>query len=202
MSRQIYDSIQDIKSQLPLRELLLQFGFPPPRSPRRYRSRCLLHQGDNPTSFSADLAHDRWHCFSHSHGGDQFDLIQEARQCSFHEAVRWAAERVGVVLPTNGRKPSPVSAAMRRLRRRLRDAALTELAAEEESYREIEEAFYSALRSWGQRLYSRPKQEWTARNYTDCLLIDECGDELDDLVQQRQARFESKRRCVYVEHSC
>jgi hypothetical protein len=50
-------------------------------------------------------------------------------------------------------------------------------------------------------LYRKPKQEWTARNYTDCLLVDECGDELDEVVRERQTRFEAKRRCVYVEHS-
>jgi len=201
MDSQLNDCIQTIKSRLPLRDLLPEFGFPPPRSPRRYRSRCLLHQGDNPTSFSGDLAHDRWYCFSRSHGGDQFNLIQEARQCSFREAVEWAAVRVGIALPTNGRRPSPAAAATLRLRRRLRDAALAELASEEDDYREIEEAFYSALRSWGQRLYSKPKQEWTAKNYTDCLLLDECGDELDGLVRERQTRFDEERRQVNARYA-
>lgn len=201
MDSQLNDCIQTIKSRLPLRDLLPEFGFPPPRSPRRYRSRCLLHQGDNPTSFSGDLAHDRWYCFSRSHGGDQFNLIQEARQCSFREAVEWAAVRVGIALPTNGRRPSPATAATFRLRRRLRDSALAELTAEDEVWREIEEGLYALLRSWGQRLHSKPKSEWVGRDYSRDLLIDYYFDELDELIRERQRRFEAERRRVYAEHA-
>ncbi len=201
MDEQLRHCIQQIKSRLPLNNLLTEFGFPPPRSPRRYRSRCLLHQGDNPTSFSADLAHDRWHCFSRSHGGDQITFIKEARRCSFREAVEWAAVRVGIALPTNGRKPSPAAAAMCRLHRRLRDAALAELNAEEASYREIEDGLFALLRSSGQRIHSKLKSEWTGQDYSRDLLIDYYFDELDESVRQRQLRFENTRRQVYAERS-
>lgn len=201
MDEQLATCVQAIKSRLPLGTLLPLYGFPPPRNERRYRSVCWLHGGDNRSAFAANLRDNVWYCHSRGHGGDQITLIMEARQCSFREAVEWAAERVGVELPTNGRKQSSTSAAMLRLRRRLRDTALAELAAEDAQWREIEEGLYALLRAWGQRLYSKPKQEWTARNYTDCLLLDECGDELDGLVRERQTRFDEERRQVNARYA-
>lgn len=201
MNEQLHHSIQEIKARLPLGDLLPSFGFPPPRNSYRYRSPCRLHGGDNRSAFSADLRKNIWFCHSRQHGGDQLSFIQEARQCSFPQAVEWAAARVGIVLPTSGLKPSPISAAMLRLRRQLRDTALAELANEEADYREIEEMFYSALRSCMQRLYANPKSDWMGRDYTRELLIDECGDELDEVVRERQTRFESERRRLYAEYA-
>ena len=201
MNEQFRHSIEQIKARLPLGDLLASFGFPPPRNSHRYRSVCRLHGGDNRSAFSADLRKNFWFCHSRAHGGDQITLIQEARQCSFLEAVQWAAERVGVVLPTNGRRPSPATAATFRLRRRLRDSALAELTAEDEVWREIEEGLYALLRSWGQRLHSKPKSEWVGRDYSRDLLIDYYFDELDELIRERQRRFEAERRRVYAEHA-
>jgi len=201
VDEQLRHSIEQIKARLLLADLLVTFDFPPPRSSHRYRSACRLHGGDNRSAFSADLRKNIWFCHSRLHGGDQISLIKEARQCSFLEAVQWAADRVGIALPTNGRKSSPISAAMLRLRRRLRDAALGELAAEDEVWREIEEGLFALLRAWRQRLHSRPKSEWTGRDYSRDLLIDYYFDELDESVRQRQMRFDEGRRQINARYA-
>ena len=90
---------------------------------------------------------------------------------------------------------------MYRLRRRLRDTALAELAAEEENCREIDEMSYSALRTCVQKLYAQPKSDWIGRDYTRELLLDSYFDELDETMHQRKTRFDEQRRELYATHA-
>lgn len=47
-------TVSELKARLSLADLLVLLQFPPPKAPHHYRSRCLIHGGNNATSFSAD----------------------------------------------------------------------------------------------------------------------------------------------------
>ena len=88
--------IQVLKEHAPLYNIHKEFGFPPRRFQYKYRSRCLLHGGDNPTSFSADLERGIWQCFSCGRGGDQITFLMEILKCPFSEAIQALAFRAGI----------------------------------------------------------------------------------------------------------
>lgn len=89
-------SVQEIKSQVTLSSLLIEFGWPSPCNSNKYRSRCLFHGGHNPTSFSADLSRNTWKCFSCGRSGDQIAFVMQAMNCDFKTAFRWLADRQGI----------------------------------------------------------------------------------------------------------
>ncbi len=64
---------------------------------RTRRSRCVLHQGHNPTAFSW-RDDGCWHCFSCGRGGDRITLVREARGCGFRAAVAFLGALAGVGL--------------------------------------------------------------------------------------------------------
>lgn len=55
------------------------------------RTRCFLHGGENPTSFSY-TPEGLWYCFAEGRGGDAVELVMEARGCTFREALEFMAE--------------------------------------------------------------------------------------------------------------
>lgn len=90
--------------------LLEYYGIDIPDRNFRYdkvRTRCPLHNGDNPSSFSFDLNTKTFTCFSH-HCGDQFQgrdvfifikLIEESRtnrSCSFPRVMEIASQLTGI----------------------------------------------------------------------------------------------------------
>lgn len=82
-----------IKDRVTLASLLIEFGWPEPSAENIYRSKCLFHNGDNPTEFSADLQKNTWHCFSCGRCGDQIEFVMETRKCDFPAALEWLANR-------------------------------------------------------------------------------------------------------------
>ena len=72
-----------------LRELAFQVNT------RTRRSSCLLHGGDNPTTFSWS-EDGLWHCFSCDQGGDKLTLVQRVRDCDFREALQFIGVLVGI----------------------------------------------------------------------------------------------------------
>ena len=62
---------------------------------RNGRTRCFLHGGSNPTSFSY-TEEGLWYCFAEGKGGDAVDLVMEARGCSRREALEFLAD-LGIV---------------------------------------------------------------------------------------------------------
>ena len=59
------------------------------------RTRCFLHGGTNPTTFSY-TEDGLWYCFAEGKGGDAVDLVMEARGCSRKEALEFLAD-LGIV---------------------------------------------------------------------------------------------------------
>jgi DNA primase len=54
---------------------------------RRNRARCIVHGGDNPSSFSVDPERQLWNCFGCGHGGDLITLVELAER----HGDRWTA---------------------------------------------------------------------------------------------------------------
>jgi DNA primase len=72
---------------------------------RRNRARCLVHGGDNPTSFSIDPERQRWHCFACGESGDLIDLCELVeRHADTWTAVVSLAMRFDVQLPEKSEK--------------------------------------------------------------------------------------------------
>lgn len=67
---------------------------------RQNRSRCPVHDGDNPYSFSVDAEKQLWHCFSCGAGGDLINLCERLES----HTEPWTAmvslsQRYGVAIP-------------------------------------------------------------------------------------------------------
>jgi DNA primase len=68
------------------------------RSGKTFRGPCPLHGGEGP-NFSVDPARNLFKCFVCGEGGDLFSFPMKHLGMGFTEAVRWVADRVGVVIP-------------------------------------------------------------------------------------------------------
>lgn len=117
-----------LREAVTVADVLCHFGGE--ASTERGRTRCPVHRGENPTSFSFDAR--RWHCFACGAGGDAFDLIEELMQCGFREAIAVVAQLAGVSpdgLPKLSAAEVQRRAKIQRRRealRRWRDLRLTE----------------------------------------------------------------------------
>ncbi len=85
---------------------------------KKGRTRCFLHGGDNPTSFSY-RPDGRWYCFAEGRGGDAVDLVVAARGCTAGEAMEFLAS-LGVQEALERKTPRDSKRA-RRIRRIQRD---------------------------------------------------------------------------------
>src|SRR5512136_2420492 len=65
---------------------------------RNHVARCPFHTEKTP-SFNVSEGKQIFHCFGCSVGGDVFKVVMQIEQLSFQEAVRFVAERYGIVLP-------------------------------------------------------------------------------------------------------
>jgi hypothetical protein len=118
---------QQICGLVKMSDLLTYLGFKV--NERTRRGPCLLHGGNNPTSFSC-TDDGRWHCHACGKGGDKLALIQAVRNCSFKEALQFLAGLAGVdatLTPELRRELEQ----RRRKRRRLERAAQKLLAIEQ-----------------------------------------------------------------------
>jgi len=62
---------------------------------KRGRTRCFLHGGNNPTTFSY-TEDGLWYCFAEGKGGDAVDLVMEAKGYSREEALKFLAD-LGII---------------------------------------------------------------------------------------------------------
>jgi DNA primase len=112
------------------------------RSGRTYRGPCPLHGGEGP-NFSVDPERGIFKCFVCGEGGDVFSFPMKLLGLDFIEAVRFVAERVGIVVPEVERE-------------------------EEDPYRDIREAVAFAA-DWYEKQLWEEKHGERARRY---LLVD------------------------------
>jgi DNA primase len=74
------------------------------RSGRTYRGPCPLHGGEGP-NFSVDPDRGIFKCFVCGEGGDVFSFAMKLLGLDFIEAVKFVAERCGITVPDDERKP-------------------------------------------------------------------------------------------------
>lgn len=87
--------IEAIKAEVSVEQYLRDRGV----EVKRNRARCLVHDGDNPQSFSVYPDQGRWHCFRCNEGGDVIDLCRAVEGGEPWEAMMSLAMRFGVELP-------------------------------------------------------------------------------------------------------
>jgi DNA primase len=66
------------------------------------RVRCIVHGGDNPTSFAVYPEERRWWCFRCNQGGDVIDLCRAVEGGELWEAMISLAQQYDVTLPDRG----------------------------------------------------------------------------------------------------
>lgn len=114
---------QEIAALVPMAPLLEALGFQV--NTRTHRSRCLLHGGTNPTSFSW-REDGRWFCHSCGRGGGRIALIRAVRRCDSKEALRFLAGLGGIQYRPG--RVSPKGVAARKRRRARAEAAAWRVA--------------------------------------------------------------------------
>jgi DNA primase len=97
----IRKQIQTLKAEIAIEDYLRRRGV----EPRRGRARCIVHGGNNPTSFSIDPERQRWQCFSCGERGDLIDLCELVdRHADTWTAVVALSIEFGVDLPEKPKK--------------------------------------------------------------------------------------------------
>ena len=89
--------IEEIRSQADLVQIVGEYSQLR-RSGRTYRGPCPLHGGEGP-NFSVDPERGIFKCFVCGEGGDVFSFPMKLLGLDFIEAVKFVAERVGIVVP-------------------------------------------------------------------------------------------------------
>ncbi len=110
------------------------------RSGRTYRGPCPLHKGEGP-NFSVDPARGIYKCFVCGEGGDVFAFPMKLLGLEFVEAVKFVAERCGIIVPETDTR-----------------------GAEEDPYRDLREAVAFAAEWYQRQLWDEPHGE-AARTY-------------------------------------
>ena len=81
-------------------EIFRQLGEP---EPRRNRSRCPIHNGNSPTSFSVNEDRGLYHCFACGASGDKMNFVQRVQGCDFKAALGF----LGIEAEYKSPKPDP-----------------------------------------------------------------------------------------------
>ncbi len=89
--------LEEIRAQADLTQIVGEY-VQLRRSGRTYRGPCPLHGGEGP-NFSVDPERGIFKCFVCGEGGDVFSFPMKLLGLDFIEAVKFVAERVGVVVP-------------------------------------------------------------------------------------------------------
>jgi DNA primase len=133
--------LEEIRTQADLTQIVGEY-VQLRRSGRTYRGPCPLHGGEGP-NFSVDPERGIFKCFVCGEGGDVFSFPMKLLGLDFIEAVKFVAERVGIVVPDIEKE-------------------------EEDPYRDIREAVAFAA-DWFEKQLWEEKHGERARRY---LLVD------------------------------
>ena len=185
--------IRELKERFPLSILLPEFGFPPPRSSHNYRSRCLFHGGNNPTSFSANLDKNTWCCFSCGRHGDQITFLMEALDRDFRTVIEWMADRVGISLKKRGRSKT------QKKRWDERQKKLQEIEADRQIWKELYLLLTDRFQDQLKKLYQKPRSEWDCKDYLRDHVIEHNFEEADEKRRKMDKFFDKeKKRCLQM----
>lgn len=90
--------INDLLAQVPIAEVAELFVKLTPDGPNRMKACCPMHEEKSP-SFKVDKRGNHCYCYGCGKGGDAIGLVQEVRNLSFPDAVRWLASSFHLPLP-------------------------------------------------------------------------------------------------------
>jgi len=82
-----------LKQSISFEDLLFNLGFENINVNMK-RCSCLLHGGDNKTSFSWN--NDVFYCYGCGKSGDKISLVQEVKKYSFQEALQYLGNLAGI----------------------------------------------------------------------------------------------------------
>jgi DNA primase len=91
-------ALEQIRSRLPIAELVGRYVALKPAGKGRYKGLCPFHQEKTP-SFQVDEAKGLFYCFGCKAGGDLFAFLQRVEGLDFREALLRLARETGVELP-------------------------------------------------------------------------------------------------------
>jgi DNA primase len=91
------ETLEEIKAQADITQIVGEY-VNLRRSGRTYRGPCPLHGGEGP-NFSVDPERGIFKCFVCGEGGDVFSFPMKLLGLDFIDAVKFVAERCGIVLP-------------------------------------------------------------------------------------------------------
>ena len=112
-------AIESLKDEISLEDYLRGQGV----EVRRSRSRCIVHGGDNPHSFSINPEKQLWRCFACGHRGDLIDLCElTEKHADTWSAVVSLSMKFGVELPQRPERWHRFQDEKGRRRRMARDA--------------------------------------------------------------------------------
>lgn len=96
-----------VKSAVNLADWLIRDGVPLKGGPNEFKALCPFHKEDSP-SFTVALKDGNWfyHCFGCPAQGDIFDWIMQRKGLGFPQALRLAANGVGISLPDRTYQPA------------------------------------------------------------------------------------------------
>lgn len=116
------ETIQELKQQANIADIIQQF-VPLKRSGAgRFVGRCPFHNDHSP-SMNVNPQMGIYKCFACGAGGDVFKFIMEHEKLDFKAAVEWVANATNFVLPVLGKPESPEVTEERTLVRELNDLA-------------------------------------------------------------------------------
>lgn len=99
--------INDLLARVPIAEVAALFVKLSPDGPNRMKACCPMHEENTP-SFKVDKRGNHCYCYGCGKGGDAIGLVQEVRNLSFPDAVRWLASSFHLPQPPrNSDETSP-----------------------------------------------------------------------------------------------
>ncbi len=99
------DPVSEIKARLPIEELVRQYCQLHKKG-RNFVSLCPFHNDSHP-SFLVSPDKGIAYCFACQSGGDIFSFYQKIEHVDFPQAIKDLADKVGLVLPEEGRQRGP-----------------------------------------------------------------------------------------------
>jgi DNA primase len=91
--------VERIRDAVDVQKLLGAYGAQRIKGGGNVRSTCPLHGGDNPSAFVFSSSEKLWYCHTGcQRGGDVFDFVMEAEECTFMRAVQILADMFDVVV--------------------------------------------------------------------------------------------------------
>jgi hypothetical protein len=109
-----YSSASEVASLVAMPRLLETLGFSV--NTRTHRCACLLHDGENRTTFSW-TEEGLWFCFSCGTGGDRIRHVMAAKRCSFRESMNFLSAMAGVRLAVRGKSSAKTIKLIQKRRR-------------------------------------------------------------------------------------